>query len=235
MIKTNRAIVYRLYPNKKQAELFQKTFGCVRFVYNQMLSIQEERYKSNESHLSKFDMNLYCNRNLKIEYAWLKEVDKFALTNAIYHLEDSYQRMFRHLSKHPKYKNKHKAKKSYTTNFTNNNIEVGENYIKLPKVGKVKAKKTLDADSFQIMYNQMVEVADGLGIEAKFPMLLNTLFIQGSVYFTTVSDDESLTIETITLPEKYCRKVGESQYGTTVIQFDFSYFTNLGLSKVELD
>ncbi len=64
MIKTNRAIVYRLYPNKKQAELFQKTFGCTRFVYNQMLSVQEERYKNNESHLSKFDMNLYCNHNL---------------------------------------------------------------------------------------------------------------------------------------------------------------------------
>ena len=46
MIKTNRAIVYRLYPNKKQAELFQKTFGCTRFVYNQMLSVQEERYKN---------------------------------------------------------------------------------------------------------------------------------------------------------------------------------------------
>ena len=87
MIKTNRAIVYRLYPNKKQVELFQKTFGCVRFVYNQMLSVQEERYKNNESHLSKFDMNLYCNHNLKTEYTWLKEVDKFALTNAIYHLE----------------------------------------------------------------------------------------------------------------------------------------------------
>lgn len=49
MIKTNRAIVYRLYPNKKQAELFQKTFGCVRFVYNQMLSVQEERYKNNKT------------------------------------------------------------------------------------------------------------------------------------------------------------------------------------------
>lgn len=68
MIKTNRAIVYRLYPNKKQAELFQKTFGCTRFVYNQMLSVQEERYKNNESHLSKFDMNLYWNHNLLKQY-----------------------------------------------------------------------------------------------------------------------------------------------------------------------
>ena len=150
MIKTNRAIVYRLYPNKKQAELFQKTFGCARFVYNQMLSVQEERYKNNESHLSKFDMNLYCNHNLKTEYTWLKEVDKFALTNAMYHLENSYQRMFKHLGKHPKYKNKHKAKKSYTTNFTNNNIEVGKNYIKLPKVGKVKAKISFDTRCLRI-------------------------------------------------------------------------------------
>ena len=115
-----------------------------------MLSVQEERYKNNESHLSKFDMNLYCNHNLKTEYTWLKEVDKFALTNAIYHLEDSYQRMFKHLGKHPKYKNKHKAKKSYTTNFTNSNIKVGENYIKLPKVGKVKAKISLDTRCLRI-------------------------------------------------------------------------------------
>ena len=84
MIKTNRAIVYRLYPNKKQAELFQKTFGCVRFVYNQMLSVQEERYKNNETHLSKYDMNLYCNHNLKTEYReWLKFSMLFCHTNFI--------------------------------------------------------------------------------------------------------------------------------------------------------
>ena len=32
----NKAYVYAIYPNKKQAELCQKTFGCCRFVYNQM-------------------------------------------------------------------------------------------------------------------------------------------------------------------------------------------------------
>ena len=146
----NRAIIYRLYPNEKQKVQFQKTFGCVRFVYNQMLTVQEERYKNNESHLSKFEMNYYCNNVLKIEHVWLKEVDKFALTNAIYHLEDGYQRMFKHLGKHPKYKNKHTAKRSYTTNFTNNNISIGDNYVKLPKVGKVKAKISLDVSLLKI-------------------------------------------------------------------------------------
>lgn len=157
----NRAIVYRLYPNEKQKVQFQKTFGCVRFVYNQMLTVQEIRYKNGESHLSKFEMNYYCNDVLKNNYPWLREVDKFALTNSIYHLEDGYQRMFKHLGKHPKYKNKHTAKRSYTTNFTNNNISIGANYVKLPKVGKVKAKISLDINPLKIKSATITQNRDG--------------------------------------------------------------------------
>ena len=135
----NKAIVYVIYPNSKQDEQCQKTFGCTRFVYNQMLSVQQDRHKNGEKHLSKMAANTYCNQVLKLEYSFLKEVDKFALTNAIYHLSDGYNRFFKHLGGFPKYKSKHKSKKSYTTNFTNNNIEIGENYIKLPKLKKVKA------------------------------------------------------------------------------------------------
>lgn len=136
----NKAIVYAIYPNLIQDEQCQKTFGCCRFVYNQMLTVQQNRYKANEKYLSKISANTYCNQNLKADYPFLKEVDKFALTNAIYHLADGYDRFFKRLGGFPKYKNKHKAKRSYTTNFTNNNIEIGDNYIKLPKLGKVKAK-----------------------------------------------------------------------------------------------
>lgn len=136
----NKAIVYAIYPNLMQNEQCQKTFGCCRFVYNQMFTVQQDRYKANEKHLSKMSANTYCNQHLKTDYPFLKEVDKFALTNAIYHLSDGYDRFFKQLGEFPKYKNKHKAKKSYTTNFTNNNIEIGEKYIKLPKLGKVKAK-----------------------------------------------------------------------------------------------
>ena len=136
----NRAIVYAIYPNKTQDEQCQKTFGCCRFVYNQMLTIQQNRHKNGEKHLSKFSANTYCNQHLKAAYPFLKEVDKFAVTNAIYHLSDGYDRFFKHLGGFPKYKNKHKARKSYTTNFTNGNIEVGDNFVKIPKLGKIKAK-----------------------------------------------------------------------------------------------
>ena len=136
----NKAIVYAIYPNAVQDEQCQKTFGCCRFVYNQMLTVQQTRYKEKEKHLSKTGANNYCNQRLKEEFPFLREVDKFALTNAVYHLEDGYERFFKRLGGFPKYKNKHRAGKSYTTNFTNGNIEVGENYVKLPKLGKVKAK-----------------------------------------------------------------------------------------------
>ena len=33
-IMAEKAYKYRIYPNKQQEELIQKTFGCTRFVYN---------------------------------------------------------------------------------------------------------------------------------------------------------------------------------------------------------
>lgn len=136
----NRAIIYRLYPTANQKLLLTKTFGCCRFVYNRLLSVQQERYKNGEKHLSRTNANNFCNRQLKPAYPFLREVDKFALTNAIYHLEDGYQRFFKHLGNFPKYKSKRKATKAYTTNSTNGNIKIGKQYIKLPKLGRVKAK-----------------------------------------------------------------------------------------------
>ena len=57
-----------------------------------MLTVQQERHKNGEKHLSKTDADTYCNHVLKSEFLFLKEVDKFALTNAIYHLDNGYNR-----------------------------------------------------------------------------------------------------------------------------------------------
>lgn len=46
----NKALVYAIYPNEKQNIQCQKTFGCCRFVYNHMLSLQQDRYKNGEKH-----------------------------------------------------------------------------------------------------------------------------------------------------------------------------------------
>ena len=137
-----KAYKYRIYPNKQQEEQIQKTFGCCRFVYNQTLAYRNEKYKKDKESLSRIDCNNWKNRFLKQEYQWLKEVDKFALDNAIINMDSAYQKFFKEHTGYPKFKSKHNHYKSYTTNFTNNNIEVSfeNNKIKLPKLKWAKAK-----------------------------------------------------------------------------------------------
>ena len=42
----------RLYPNEAQADLFEKTFGCCRYIWNQMLADQERFYLETDKFLS---------------------------------------------------------------------------------------------------------------------------------------------------------------------------------------
>lgn len=133
---------FRLYPNKEQETLMQKTFGCVRFVYNQCLAYKIDKYKNEEITLSKIDVNNYKNHTLKAEYEWLKEVDKFALDNAVINLDSAYQKFFKEHKSFPKFKSKKNNRKSYKTNITCSNIEVDfdNRKIKLPKLKWVKAR-----------------------------------------------------------------------------------------------
>lgn len=158
----NIAYVYRIYPTKEQMEQINKTIGCARFVYNQMFTIQQNSYKNGEKYLLKNKANDLCNQQLKNDYPFLREVDKFALTNSIYHLDDAYDRFFKKLGKFPKYKSKHKTKLSYTTNFTNNNIVIEQERIKLPKLKWVNAKtERLPKKNWVIKQATITNLRDG--------------------------------------------------------------------------
>ena len=137
-----KAYKYRIYPNSEQRIQIAKTFGCCRFVYNQTLAYRKDIYEKEKKSVSKTDCNNYCNRELKKNYEWLKEADKFALTNAIYNMDAAYQKFFKEHAGFPKFKSKHDKHKSYTTNYTNGNITVNHENgkIKLPKLKEVKAK-----------------------------------------------------------------------------------------------
>ena len=137
-----KAYKYRIYPNMEQRVQIAKTFGCCRFVYNRTLAYRKEMYEKEKKSVSKTDCNNYCNRELKKENEWLKEVDKFALMNAIYNMDSAYQKFFKEHAGYPKFKSKHDSHRSYTTNFTNGNIaaDFERNKVKLPKLKEVKAK-----------------------------------------------------------------------------------------------
>ena len=82
-----KAYKYRIYQIMSKKIQIAKNICCCRFVYNQTLAYRKEVYEKEKKSVSKTDCNNYCNRQLKKEYEWLKEVDKFALTNAIYNME----------------------------------------------------------------------------------------------------------------------------------------------------
>lgn len=104
-------------------------------------------------------------------------------------------------------------------------------YVVIPH--QLSYKKAAKENKFRELYELMLDVVAGLGLEIKIPLILTQLFIEGGSYFTTYCDEESITIDTITFPSKYCRKVGETQFGTGIIQLDFSYFDSLGLTQTQ--
>ena len=75
-----KAYKYRLYPNKEQRIYLAKTFGCSRFIYNQMLSDRIKSYKENKD-LDIKKMKYQTPAQYKKEFEWLKEVDSLALAN----------------------------------------------------------------------------------------------------------------------------------------------------------
>ena len=68
-MKVNIAYKFRIYPNKVQEEMFSKTFGCTRFIYNKML---EDKCKYYELYNKTYHNTpaMY-----KGEFEFLKEVD----------------------------------------------------------------------------------------------------------------------------------------------------------------
>lgn len=132
-----KSIKLRIYPNKKQERLIIKTFGCSRFVYNHYLEKKIKLYEENKETFS----HKQCSKDLtdlKKELPWLKEPDKFSLQCSLENLDLAYDRFFDGLASFPKFKAKKHSKESYTTKFTNNNIQMFEKHIKLPKLGLVK-------------------------------------------------------------------------------------------------
>ena len=134
-MKGQRAYKFRLYPDREQAELFQKTFGCCRFLYNHMLADKTEMYEKTGK------MKRLTPAGYKKDHPWLKEVDSLALANVQLHLEAAYKKYFsQEKAGHPKFKSKHRSRKSYTTNVVNGNIRVEGGKLRLPKAGYVKIR-----------------------------------------------------------------------------------------------
>lgn len=153
-----KGIRIRLYPTGEQKILIDKTFGCVRFVYNQTLENCKRLYEQSKRFPSKNERmkNLVP---LKEKYEFLKDVDAKALQQSVRNFNFALDKFFknRNYFGFPKFTSKRNQKQSYRTPHDRGRAGVLDNkHIKLPKLGKV-ATKRFDMPEVYRIFNITVE------------------------------------------------------------------------------
>ena len=89
-----KGMEFRIYPNRIQETIIQKTFGCSRVVYNSGLALRIEEYKNDNSIGYKETNSMLTSMKKTEEYSWLKEVDSIALQQSLRDLDKAYKNFF---------------------------------------------------------------------------------------------------------------------------------------------
>jgi len=140
-----KGIEGKIYPNKEQHILINQTFGHSRFVWNQMLSMLNTRYENNpDLDMLSFNKLSSLLTQMKKEYTWLKDVDSKALQNSVKTLRETFDRFFKKQSNYPRFKSGKIHKQSYKTLERTIQFNHNQKYIKLPKLGWVKCRMSLN-------------------------------------------------------------------------------------------
>jgi transposase len=139
-----RAFKVRIYPIPEQQVFLNKTLGCCRFLYNQMLAERIQAYEQLKDDKQALYTHKYkTERAYKQEYEFLKEADAVALQQVRRNLDAAYNNFYQSLSGvrngervgFPRFKAKHKHNDSYRTGMAIK-VNLEEQTIKLPKVAR---------------------------------------------------------------------------------------------------
>ena len=125
----------RLYPSSEQQQQLAKAMGCSRFWWNYALSICNQTYKQTGKGISRSGLNALL-PELKKEYEWLKsDVYSQSLQQTTLNLSRAFINFFEKRARYPRFKSKHRKQSVGFPQHTS----VDGNYVKLPKIGLVKA------------------------------------------------------------------------------------------------
>ncbi|HEY0699669.1 MAG TPA: RNA-guided endonuclease TnpB family protein [Micromonospora sp.] len=127
-----RAYKYRFYPTDQQRDLLNRTFGCVRYVYNRALA---ERHRAWFQEQRRVGFAETCRMltawKQEPETAWLSEVSNVALQQSLQHLQRAYLNFWGKRAKYPTFKSKRRSRASAT--FTTMGFSYRDGRIKLAK------------------------------------------------------------------------------------------------------
>jgi putative transposase len=132
-----KAVKVRIYPTDEQQAHLAQAFGCVRWVWNQSLSVMSLTYKETGKGLSAYDMKKQI-PVWKTEFEWLKECYSQCLQQSILNLSQAFGNFFDGRTGYPTFKNRHGRQ---SIQYPQNVKVLNDAEIKFPgNLGTVKAK-----------------------------------------------------------------------------------------------
>lgn len=148
----HRALKLRIYPSTEQKVLIEKTFGCVRQIYNNRLYERNQFYENvikpanPEEHKALWrTAHFSSEKEMKVKFPYLAEVSSQALCSATMFAEAAYKNFFASVKGtragtqvgEPKFKSRKSHDFSYRE-CMNIALIWNERKIKVPKLGLVK-------------------------------------------------------------------------------------------------
>lgn len=139
-----KGIKFRIYPNKEQQNLINQTLGCCRLVYNIGLDVRNKAFENGEKVGYSKTCVMLTELKRTDEFSFLRDTDAVALQQSLRDLDKGFTNFFQKRARHPRFKSKHNNHQSYRTMNRRNKIRIVGKYIRLPKLGYVKIRKSME-------------------------------------------------------------------------------------------
>ena len=108
-MKTKRAYKYRFYPTPEQETHLAQTFGCTRFVYNQILRWRTDEYYKNGNSINYTDASRQLTDLKKDpELQWLNDVSSVPLQQTLRHQQEAFKNFWSGRAKYPTFKKRNR-------------------------------------------------------------------------------------------------------------------------------
>jgi putative transposase len=128
-----RTYKYRFYPTPEQAALLNRTFGCVRYVWNRALAERSRAWTQEQRRVTfAGTCRMLTAWKAEPETAWLYEVSNVALQQSLQHLQSAYVNFWSKRARYPKFKSRHKSRASAT--FTTSGFRFRGGQLTLAKM-----------------------------------------------------------------------------------------------------
>ena len=154
----------RIYPNKTQESIINRTLGACRFIYNKYIEYNITYYKETGNFLTAYDFSKIVTKLKKTEeFSWLNKISRKALIESVMTCEKSYKNLFKKKQIHPpKFRSKKQPVQSYF--FVKDNIHFNtgkKNIIHIPILRYIRiTERDYLPDKKQITSGRVIKEGD---------------------------------------------------------------------------